>query len=476
MSTPAARLQSRHHLLGLLLLLASLGLVAIDIFWGFWDHDSGFYLNQSAMMAAGLKPFVDFITIYPPLFNGLNAIPVALGVHPWTLLWAVPLFWISANCLLTVAYLRRATRERWPAWSAWVGGIAFALYCIDSGGNHNTLEHGVVFFGLASLLAFEGYAGLRFLAVGALVACATLSKQVGVLLLIPFATQVRSWRQALQLSAGFIAPLVVCLAWLQFDVDAIARSFEALKGYVGDDEPASGPWLLLQKFVVVCLTDLGRAPWIFIQSAACWGLGMYGVLLLVRRREYRSAAWLAAWMLVGAMFYGARVKNNFPHYSINLWPPIVAVVGTCAAVVPSTVCRRLFQAATALSVAFLVVFSWRIHDMVGKPYFTRWEHGGNLFFLKRVAEEIRRDVSPQASITQLGMEESVILFMAGFLPRNKDWGPYHMVAELEGDGILFTDYGQSEAAQRKKEILARGYKLAKVWSSSQWGTIQLYWR
>jgi hypothetical protein len=469
-----ARTCARQHLPGLLFLLACLGLATADIFWGFWDHDSGFYLNQSAMIAAGLKPFVDFVTIYPPLFNVLNAIPMVFGVEPWALVWMTPLFWICANTALTIVYLRGELAGQWPAWAVWAVGGAFALFCIDSGGNHVTLEHGVVFFGIASLIAFRARAPWQWLGVGASIACAVLSKQVGVLLLIPFVTQLRTWRQAGELALGFFLPILGFLAWLHFDIESIARSVQALRAYV--DVGTSDAWILFVRFFGVSLADLTRAPWIIIFLAACWGLGVYGIEHLLKERELRRAAWLGSWVLIGLMYFGARAKNNFPHYSINCWPALLVVMAACWNLVPPTVYRRFFQAATMLSLGLMIVFSSRLHDIQGRPYFTRWEGEGRIFFLRRIAEELRRNVPAEASVTHLGMEESVILFMAGRLPRNKDWGAYDQVAPIEGDAILFTDYGQRSADRWKIGFRQKGYVLVRSWPSPEWGTVQVYWR
>jgi hypothetical protein len=475
MLTRSKVLLAREHLPGFLVFLGCLGLATADIFWGFWDHDSGFYLNQSAMIASGLKPFVDFATIYPPLFNALNAIPMALGASHWTLVWAIPLFWISANSALTAIYLRRALPATYPAWSPWIAGGTFALFCIDSGGNHDTLEHGVVFFGIASLLAFRTQWPWRFLAVGALVACATLSKQVGILLLLPFLTQVRTRRELFELSLGFALPVMACAAWLQFDVDAVEGSSYLLGAYVRGTDPFT-LWNLCKGLVAVFVSDFRRAPWIFFFSFALCAMGTLSAVRLARERDWRNAAWLCSWMLVAVLYFGARARNNYPHYTINCWPSVLVIIGAGSHVLSRQVYSRVLRLALGLSIGFTVLLSARLHDIGGAPYFTRWEKGGRIFFLRSVAEDIHRGAPVGASITHLGLEESVILFLAGRLPENKDWTAMDMVAPIRGDGILFTDYGQESAANWKTRFERLGYRIANEWSSPGWGLVQLYWK
>jgi hypothetical protein len=459
----------------LLLLLACLSLAAVDVFWGFWDHDAGFYFNQSAMMAGGLRPFVDFTTIYPPLFNALHAVVIAFGADRWTLVWAIPLFWITVNAALTVVYVRggQVGNSPGPRWMAWVAGATFALFSIDSGGNHITLEHGVVFFGMLSLLAVRAPMPWRFLAIGASVACAALSKQIGILLLLPFLTQLRTWREVASLALGLLTPTLAFLAWLDFDLAAIARSGAVLAQYVGSDSSLGE---LPRKLVAVYQGDFCQRPWIAIFMTVSWVLTALGVRRLVQRKDHRSAAWLLSWSLVAAIYYGARSQNNFPHYTLNCWPAFMVVFVTCRHAIAADTYRRLLGSGLVLSLTFMAAFSWQLRDIGGKPYFTRWAYGGQLFFLKTVADDLRSVLPDGASVTHLGMEESVLLFLAGLTPRNKDWAPYDLVAPIEGDGILFTDYAQPSAKHWKAKIDRAGYRVRKVWTSPSWGTVYLYWR
>ena len=87
--------------LGPLLFMGCLGVLCFWIFYGFFDIDSGFYYLQSALMAGGKKPYLDYSDIYPPLYSLINAIPVSMGINRWLIAWTTPLLWVLVTGCLT---------------------------------------------------------------------------------------------------------------------------------------------------------------------------------------------------------------------------------------------------------------------------------------------------------------------------------------------------------------------------------------
>lgn len=470
-TAPASRAASAA---GILVFALCGSLALVDIFRGHWDHDGGYYLLQSALIAQGLRPFLDYTTLYPPGFGLIHALPVLLGIDRWLLVWLVPLVWIVLTGLLTRLYWARIRPDSHPL-IGWTLGAAFALFCIDFGGNHVTLELGIAFFGVAALVAFARTRGPDYLLVGACVGAAVLVKQPGVLLLLPFLTQCRSRGEAIRLLAGVCVPLLLCLAWLEFDVGRILQSHDALQGYL---QQRTAPTMigLAKRFARVLLQDVLRRPPGIVLFAAVGLLTAGSLYRAVRRREARRVAWLVSWSLVGLAYLGARAVNNFPHYTLNVWPAVVALLGATVPVLHARTVRGVAAAAALGTVLVFVLFPGRQHEIEGRPYFMRWRNPGQLeTALKPVSDELRRLLPDRMTVTQLGMEESVLFFLAGRLPMNIDWAGYDLASPIRGDAIVFTDYRQRTAAQRRQQIEQAGYVADRSWTS-RWGTIELYRR
>lgn len=449
-------------------------LALIDIFRGFWDHDSGYYLLQSALIAQGLRPFLDYATLYPPGFGLLNAVPILLGIDRWLLVWLVPLAWIVSIGLLTRLYWARIHPDSPPV-IGWTLAGSFALFSIEFGGNHVTLELGVVFFGLAALLAFVREQGPDDLLTGACIGAAVLVKQPAGLMLLPFLTQCDSGGRIVRLLAGFCAPLLLCLAWLKFDLDRILQSYGALQGYLQQRAPSTVIGLA-KRFAQVWLQDVFRTPPGVALLAVVGLLTLVGLYHAMRQREVRRSAWLIAWSLVGLAYLGARAVNDFPHYALNAWPAVVALLGAALQVPRARAARAIVAAAVLCTSLVFVLFPAKLHDLGGRPYFTRWSGPGKLeSFLKPVSEELRRLLPNGMTVTQIGMEESILFFLAGRLPMNLDWAGYDLASPIRGDLIVFTDYRQWTAATRRQQIEQAGYIAERSWTS-QWGTIELYRR
>jgi hypothetical protein len=114
--------------------------------------------------------------------------------------------------------------------------------------------------------------------------------------------------------------------------------------------------------------------------------------------------------------------------------------------------------------------------MQGKPYFYRWD-GPNFLgsFLEPVSQEIEQRLPKGATAAQLGAEESILLFLVDRTPTNNDWTGYYIWHEPVEDAVIFTDYGQGGANERRDELEKSGYRLAGQWPPDRkWVSLYLH--
>jgi len=451
--------------------LAALGLLSVDVLHGFWDHDSGFYLLHALFIAKGFRPYLDYVTIYPPLFGILNAGPVLLGIDRWALTVGLPILWAASISLLSLAWWRRSA----PGTGEWVVAAMFPLFCIEFGGNHLTLELGVIFFGLLALYGFLAAGARAFFLAGVFLGCAFLVKQVGLLMFLPFALQIRSRRETLCLVGGSLVPVLPLLVWLDFDLGAVLRSARALGGYI-DQATSNSLGQLGWGIIQVLSRELHRTPPGMAFLAGTLALGFLGTVSLAFRHDSRQAVWLGSWTVVALGYFAARAIQNFPHYTLNCWPAILVLVSVSWRVVSARVRHAVVWSSVLFSCLVLVSLGGRVTDIGGRPYFRRWEGPGQLdAFLRPVATELDALLPVGASVAQNGLEESILFFLTDRLPRNREWPIYDLPPLIEGDAILFVDHAQGSASIRRGQIAALGYTQRRIWES-RWGSIILYAR
>lgn len=466
-AAPERRLSSYKLAGSILLFFVCLGLYLNDIFKGFWDHDSGFYFMQSSMMASGLKPYIDFTTIYPPIYNAINAIPIYFGIDRWLLVWLIPFSWVATASALTYIYWKKCFPEQAPYWR-WIVTALFPLFCIDFGGNHNTLELGVVSFGIAALATSQRRGVAASFFTGVLIGLAFLSKQVGILLLLPFLSQCLTLKSALTILMGVTTSIFLSWGWLNFDTSAILNSHSLLQTYVSQSS-SSSPFGILNDFAIVVYIDIFRTPpgvffFLFTFMIAC----VAGFATL-RQKHYRQFAWILSWFIVCVSFLGARALNNFPHYTLNCWPAVIALLAASLPHIP----RRNFQilAISHVSIAalILVFFYQRINALPYSDgrYFSRWAKESEISeFLYPVAIELKKHIPTNATISQIGTEENILLFLAERMQINKNWMPDTRKNPIVGDFIIFTDDGSTESSQLAMRILGEGYKVARLFQTN----------
>jgi hypothetical protein len=295
----------------LILLIMCAGFACVDVFVGQWDHDGGFYLLHSAYVADGMRPYIDYTYIYPPLMDVLTAFALMLPLERFVLALAIPAWWILANTIATALLIWTCTRNRGYAL---VIAALFPLFSIQNGGNHLTLEHGVALFSMLALViamrsrnVSPGDAAV----VGFFFAAACLSKQNGVITVLPLAaiafhrrTEL-SRKHALGFASGAAGLGFMVLAWLRFDLVAIFTNlFGRLVTYAEASAPAAG-WP----------PEVLRAPQTYAMFLAA---GLCAAVAALRLPRFRLVAIAAA--VGAALQFLPRLIRDYPHYNLNMWP------------------------------------------------------------------------------------------------------------------------------------------------------------
>lgn len=438
--------------------ILSIFLYLLDVFRGPWNHDEGYYLVQSLAISQGLKPIIDYPTLYPPLFNILNAIPLLLKIDHWILAWSLPLFWVVMNGLLTTFCWKKYTGSRWEV-CLFVGAL-FPIFCILFEGNHITLELGVTFFALLGLLHFDAEKSYTFFGVGILVGCAFLVKQMGILLLLPFVTQVRTLKQIVYLFFGVGISIFLCVWWFHFDFEKMGSNFQWLSQYVHRASPNGILFSLKVFFIKTLITEEDK---LFVLSLSLLVLlcSVINILQAIKTKKWRYCFWIMSWLIVGIVYFGARAINDYPHYTLNCWAVIIVLLASGDAFFRlKLICAFvLFYLLILLNLYHAQFFYY----IVGKSL-NRWSAPNALVaFFKPMAAELKVLLPNHVTVTQLGFEEFIIFFLADHLPMNIGLLSYKINFPVEGDVILLTNYHHLE--QTKNTINQAGYLMVKSWKS-----------
>jgi hypothetical protein len=397
-----------------------LALYLVDVLYGPWNGNGGFFLVQSSLLADGLRPYLDFQPFYPPLIAALHAPLVGLGLDRWMLAIGIPLLWVVGIGVLTLAALRQDV----PRLSGWALGLtlgAYALFSLDNVGNHMTLEHGVVASGLLAVVTFrsaERPGALQFFAAGMFAACAGLSKQSGMVLVLPFLTQVRGWREAAALVVGWLQPwLALSMLWALGPAD-LATSFASVPRYASyfngelASNGANGVAKLLERAYNILRWEYKRSP-VCLVGMGLVALG--GVAAVRRTSDWRQRAWLGAWMVVAAATLGSRVLMDFYHYTLNVWPALVVLAGASLRQAPGAALRAAVTIGACSAVA-LVLGTRHLNP----AYTHRWQASVLMDHIKPVASELAA-LSPNDRWVYNASVDMMVLFLADKLPINKDW-------------------------------------------------------
>lgn len=376
-------------------LLAALPFVAIDVVCGNWDHDSGFYLLRGWYISTGLRPYLDFGTIYPPLGDIITAAFLKAGFAHIVLAIALPMLWVFATMMATALLVYRATRDRGLAVLIAALVPAFSAH---NGGNHLTLEHCVSVFSLLAFLPLIGESRLTPAAAARAIffsVAAILSKQTGLVTLVVVMAGLIDRRHELtrrhlvaMIAAALALPLAI-LAWLGFDLVQIhANVVSRLAGYTSASDPTN--WRVIPREFV-------RAPataWLLLATI------VLGLILAARVRGVRLMALAAAAGVV--VQFAPRLIRDYSHYNLNAWPLIVLVLALILA--------RTQPVVALASRAALLLFAVVVNASLVFTY--PWAGVSPLLHTYYPAATIVASITPDdATVRQYGTEP-IIEFLA----------------------------------------------------------------
>lgn len=424
-----------------------------DIIYGPWAHDSGYFLNISAWIATGLKPYLDFKLYYLPAMLTINALLISTGLDRVLLTILIPLLWIIAIAVATEAMIFRWTCDR--ALSIAIGALYF-VFCIENGGNHVTLEHGTVLFScLALLFASRPQSWVSLMLGGASLALAFLSKQVAAITFFPFILLIwenhpRSMLRRIKwLAAGALVPLIAFLFWLHFDFHSLYSNFYLpFVGYVDHSAQFS-------------LKFLGY-EWQRSVFSVTLVLTTFGMILF---RTIRAQSILEGlkWLSLGItilVHFLTRGIRNYPHYGLNAWPFIALALGLSLHSLPKRIQWKL---------AYIGLFGmlFLIHQVYHfKDYANRWAGRSILMDLwNPTAQEIENRTRPDQRIMALG-DQDILLFLSRRLPQELRTDGTQDFKFIGNPSILYDPENQLAQKQREQLIQA-GYQreFRKDWSS-----------
>ena len=431
------------------LALSFLVWVFLDILNGPWDHDGGYYLALSFYIKKGLLPYIDFPANYPPLMPFLNAVPLLFSMEHLIALVLIPFTWVAANAFVTFFLVLNfgGTVVSALLWTA-----LFSVFSIENGGNHVTLEHGIVFFSSLSLLAVRLANKSRTAAflTGFFFACACLTKQVGIILLLPLYALLKGddfkpdLKNILPMAAGFISLPFITLAWLNFDLGAIFQNLFVSFYKYSQKNDARDFMFMIKEF--------NRSPftaWLFF-------LLFVSGLFRLWKEKGKDRFILLSLLLTTMLFFFMRCIRNYPHYSLNCWPFLV--LSFCYIDRDSRISGKIFRIGVIASLTFVLVFA-SIRDSIRGN--ARWSNPGVLLgFFSVAAKEVRNRTLPEDKIVELG-EEHVIQFLSERLPQDFGLHWYTPLSEVpdEGNLTILIDFGQGGVAEKRKELVSNGYDM-----------------
>lgn len=304
-----------------------------------FNSDEAYLATQAEVVNAGGRLYVDTVDRKPPVVPAVYAAVFAVtGTHDLAPVRVLAVLAQAATALLLALEARRrfggrfGTRSGWHA--AWLAA-GFYVLAASSFFPQDALAASFEVFMLpfltaAFVLAARGRTG----AGGVALAVATLTKQTAAVALLPLALLAwrrGRWRGVATLAVAFAVPVVVVAAVLGFH-DFVFWVFTGNGGYLD----ASGIW-----GYVVSLGARQTGWFLFGQLALV-------ALALVALRRWRDDLDLWLWLASGVVAVGAGLRF-FPHYYLQLLPPLVLLAVAGLTVFPAVLRDRATVVAVAVA-------------------------------------------------------------------------------------------------------------------------------
>jgi len=393
--------------------------------------DEADFVVEANVLLEGGRPYVDFVEKKPPLIYVLYAGGMALvGRYHLPAMRLLLIPWILATALFVGLVARKIYGER-------QGLLAVPLYAIAVSVGPPLDMHAV---NAESLFLLPLVAGtwlalgerpLRWLAAGVLLALAALVKQqagmqlpiLAAFLALHLGGRAR-WQAPVILGCGFAgtclaaaAVLIAVGSWREFLYWTVAVN----RYYIGNGN-SFGDGLRL---MVRALLELVPA------SPGFWLFGALGAALALRRANRAASALPLIW-LCGSCLPLSLGGRFFPHYFLQLFPPL-AILASMAAVAlwdGASRFRRARIGLAAAAVAGLVAWpavGWTRAGMdverVSTPHAVP--------DARRLAAYIREETSPDARILVWGYG-SAIYYLAERRPATRFPYVTYLVGAVEG--------------------------------------------
>ena len=299
-----------------------------------FNSDEAYLATQAQVLNDGGRLYVDTVDRKPPVVPYVYAAVFRVtGSDELAAVRVVALVALVATALLLAAEARR--RFPWR-WAPLVAGVAFLLAASAFAPADAQAANFEIFMLPLMTAAFVFAVRDRPIAAGSSLALATLTKQTAAFALLPLAIlawRARRARGLAVLGAAFVLPLVVA-AILFGPHDFLHWVFTGTGGYV-DVSGAVG---------YAFRNGLARTGWFLFGSAALvvllpWAWG--------RRRDDADLWW---WLLSGAfaVLVGFRF---FPHYYLQLLPPLALLATGGLASLRAERRRRVLPLVAALAIA-----------------------------------------------------------------------------------------------------------------------------
>jgi len=277
-----------------------------------FNSDEAYLATQAEVLNSGGRLYVDTVDRKPPVVPALYAAVFSVtGTHDLAPVRVLAVLAQAATALLLAAEARRRFGSRRAAWLA----ALFYVLAASSFFPQDALAANFEVFMLPLMTAAFVLATRRHTAAsGVALAAATLTKQTAAIAVVPLAMLAwrrRGWRGLVTLGVAFAVPILVVAAIFGFH-DFVFWVFTGNGGYLD----ASGIW-----GYVLSLGARQTGWFLFGQLALV-------VLAVLAWRRWRDDLDLWMWLASGVVAVVAGLRF-FPHYYLQLLPPLVllAVAG-----------------------------------------------------------------------------------------------------------------------------------------------------
>jgi len=435
-----------------------------DVVFGMWDHDSGYYLLTSYLMNLDFAPFVDFPLQYPPLMIQINAWILKLGISHEKAVIYIPLMWIYANGTLTFITSFRLNKSLLLS-SFYT--LIFGLFSVENGGNHVTLEHGILFFALVtynliiSKRYFKTYLNYYYITIGFFIGCIFLVKQVGILLVPYFLVSIFDeesfkkciigvHKKALFMLIGFTASVLLVFAHIKANYKIVfSQLFHRIANYVSNSPDS--------RFSIT--SEFDRSPFTFFVIVLL--PLMFGIGFFLKKQSNLQKLKVFLLFSAAVAYVAARAVRNYPHYTLNAWFPIL-IIAISTFTLPVINIKHFSSKRGSFiisSLLLLVVFTSIILTVYKKPNNFYKYSEINEFFIpgSRAIKEMTKD-SPR--ILQLG-EEPIIEFLTYKIPQRLDyeWAWKYDIYDVVGNPtIIINNFNRpDEVRVKEQQLIVNGY-------------------